>query len=294
MHGRTSAWVGGGALGGGQWDGRAGPLKTLPGNYRLVFENAQVAVIRAHYGPHEKVPVHDHPGVATVFVYLNDSGAVRIDHQEAGGTPESVVRPPTKLGAYRVAPALAERHSLENLGDVSSEFLRVEMKGVTLGIKEPFRGKAPAEPMRDGDLVEFNDPAVKVERIVCVDAVPCGVKAEDAGSLVVALTAVKIGGKTMEIGDVRCVGGGELEDWWGWGEAGFAGGVGGREEVANLLHLTVSQDGREHARIASPVQDREYRQRFLVWNVGDDVFVYMKKSDRLRGQAGAMMSHERC
>ncbi len=185
------------------------PLKTLLENYRLVFENARVAVIRVHYGPHEKVPVHDHPAVATVFVYLNDSGAVRIDHQEAGGPVESVVRPSTKLGAYRVAPALAERHSLENLGDVSSEFLRVEMKGVMLGTKEPFRGKAPVGPLKNEDVMEFRDPAVRVERIVCVDAEPCAVTAEEAGSLVVALTPVEVGGKKMEVGNVRWVGAGE-------------------------------------------------------------------------------------
>ncbi len=35
------------------------PLKTLPNNYRSVFDNADLTVIRAHYGPHEKIPVHD-------------------------------------------------------------------------------------------------------------------------------------------------------------------------------------------------------------------------------------------
>ena len=82
--------------------GAQDPLVTLPQNYQLVFENADVRVIRAHYGAHEKVPVHDHAAFATVFVYLNDSGQVRIDHVE-GGKVDSVVRPPTVKGAYRVA-----------------------------------------------------------------------------------------------------------------------------------------------------------------------------------------------
>lgn len=185
-------------------------LKTLPGNYHVVFENDRVRVIRAHYGPHEKVPVHDHPSVATVFVYLNDSGQVRIDHAEEGAAPESVVRPPTKLGAYRVGPGLAERHSIENLGEVSSEFLRVEMKGATLGIKEPFRGKAPAT-LQDEDVVEFSDPAVRVERIVCVEVKPCAVKAEEVGSLVVAFGAATVAGNKVAAGGVFWVKAGETK-----------------------------------------------------------------------------------
>ena len=78
------------------------PLVTLPSNYRSIFDNADVAVIRAHYGPHEKIPVHDHTAFSTIFVYLNDSGQVRIDHAEDGKV-DSVVRPPTVKGAYRVA-----------------------------------------------------------------------------------------------------------------------------------------------------------------------------------------------
>jgi hypothetical protein len=181
------------------------PLVTLPQNYKVVFENADVKVIRAHYGPHEKVPVHDHPGVATVFVYLNDAGKVRIDHDGDGA--ESVVRPPTVKGSYRVAAALAERHSIENLGDQPSEFLRVELKRVTLTMKEPFRGKAPVTPGA-GEVVEFETPGVRVERIVCVGSAACAVKAEAEPSVLVAFGATELtvgSGKSerLEDGGVR-------------------------------------------------------------------------------------------
>lgn len=179
------------------------PLKTLPDNYKLVFENADVAVIRAHYGSHEKVPVHDHTSFATVFVYLSDSGQVRIDHQEADGKGFSVTRPPTVTGAYRVAPGMAERHSIENLGDASSDFLRVELKRVDLKLKEPFRGKAPASVAANSDAIEFDDPGVRVERIVCVGSEPCAVKAVPVPSLVIAITAVSVGGKKLEAGQVQ-------------------------------------------------------------------------------------------
>ena len=162
------------------------PLK-LPGkNYTVAFENSEVAVIRAHYGPHEKIPVHDHTSFSTVFVYLSDSGRVQINHEEAGTTEAPVTRPPTVKGAYRVAPGIAERHSIENLGDLSSDFLRVELKQVSLKMKEPFRGKAPQSLSASSDAVEFSDPQVQIERIVCVGAKACAVKAAAGPSLVVA------------------------------------------------------------------------------------------------------------
>lgn len=169
------------------------PLK-LPGkNYAVAFENKDVTVIRAHYGPHEKIPVHDHDAFATVFVYLSDSGAVRIDHVDEGGKVVPVTRPPTVKGAFRIAPGVAEKHSIENLGALPSDFLRVELKRVPLKLDEPFRGKAPKSLGASEDVVEFpapevQDPQVQIERIVCVVAEACAVKASEAPSLVVAFT----------------------------------------------------------------------------------------------------------
>ena len=93
-----------------------------------------------------------------------------------------------------MAPGIRERHSIENLGDLNSDFLRVELKQVSLKMKEPFRGKAPQSLGADSDVVEFlypgvQDPAVEIERIVCVGTEPCPVKAEAAPSLVVAFTS---------------------------------------------------------------------------------------------------------
>ena len=129
------------------------PLTAFPKNYSLVLDNATVEVIRAHYGPHEKIGVHDHSSFPTVFVYLSDSGPVQIEHVE-GDKLTVLTRPPTVMGAFRVSPGMAERHSIENPGDTSSDFLRVELKQVSLGILEPFRGKAPPNPLQSQDSIE--------------------------------------------------------------------------------------------------------------------------------------------
>jgi len=166
------------------------PLVTLPQNYRLVLDNSTVAVIRAHYGPHEKIPVHDHTSFSTVFVYLSDSGPVRIDHVEE--KPVSVIRPPTVKGSFRVAAGMAERHSIENLGDTSSDFLRVELKQISLTLPEPFRGKAPQSPLQTQDSVEFTNPSLQIQRIICVGTAPCPVSPSPAPSLIVAFTPLNM------------------------------------------------------------------------------------------------------
>jgi hypothetical protein len=56
---------------------QSGPLPT---NYKTILTNPTFRVIYVHYGPHEKVPVHDHPDTPTIYVYLNDSSPVRIIH----------------------------------------------------------------------------------------------------------------------------------------------------------------------------------------------------------------------
>jgi hypothetical protein len=167
------------------------PLATLPKNYSLVFDNSAVAVIRAHYGPHEKIPVHDHSSFATVFVYLNDSGPVRIDHVEDDKLV-SIVRPATVKGSFRVAAGLTERHSIENLGDTSSDFLRVELKQVSLVLPEPFRGKPPRDPLQSQDSIEFTNPSFQIQRIICVGTAPCPVNPSPAPSLIVAFTPLNM------------------------------------------------------------------------------------------------------
>ncbi len=161
------------------------PTITLPNNYRKVLDNADVVVLRVHYGPHEQVPVHDHAEHPTVYVYLNDSGPVRFVHE-----PENVIltRPPTRVGSYRVSPGRRERHSLVNLSDKPSEYLRIELKKVPLGtLKWEFRGSAPQQLVQ-GTKVEFEDPVLRIERVVCDAGATCPLPQESAPSVLVAFS----------------------------------------------------------------------------------------------------------
>ena len=125
-------------------------LKVFPKSYSLVFENSAVSVIRVHYGPHEKVGIHDHSDYPTVYVYLSDSPPVRFELDEK--PPFALTRPPAKIGAFRVSPGRRERHSVENLGGTSSDFLRIELKQVPLGSVQSFRGKGSVRPFHKEEL----------------------------------------------------------------------------------------------------------------------------------------------
>jgi hypothetical protein len=182
---------------------------TLPPNYKTILENTSFKIIRVHYGPHEKIPVHDHPDTPTVYVYLNHSSPVRISHEEEA-KPFSIVRPPTQKGAFRVSPGRIERHSIENLGDLESDFLRVELLGVRLGDDTPeFRGPAPDDLSHDLSKTEFSSPRLLIRRIICAEKAPCSIPASSARSVIVALSGSAIVGDgqktTLDLGDVMAV-----------------------------------------------------------------------------------------
>jgi hypothetical protein len=173
----------------------------LPPNYQTVVTTDTFKVIRVHYGPHEKVPVHDHPATPTVYVYLNNSGPVKIIHDET--PPFTITRPPTHLGAFRVSPGRIERHSIENLSDLPSDFLRVELPHLRLGNKTlEFRGPAPADLTKNIDATEFSSPHVTVLRVLCVTSTPCTIPLTTAPSILVAFsdTSLTHNGQTTKIG----------------------------------------------------------------------------------------------
>src|ERR1700741_4793246 len=102
------------------------PLKALPQAYKLQFENDWVKVTRVHYGPHERLPAHQHTQTGSAYVYLNDSGPVVFKH--IGLAYGAVTRPATKAGSFRLYRGLTEIHEVENLSEKPSDFLRVEFK----------------------------------------------------------------------------------------------------------------------------------------------------------------------
>ena len=50
------------------------PYSTLPRNYTLELENESVRISRVKYFPGDKLAVHSHPSIPTVYVYLTDGG----------------------------------------------------------------------------------------------------------------------------------------------------------------------------------------------------------------------------
>jgi hypothetical protein len=175
----------------------------LPGNYKTIFENSDVLVMHVHYGAHEFVPMHDHSAYPTVYVYLNNSGKVEIDHE--GPNAFKVVRPPTHAGAFRISPSVVERHSVTNLSGTASDFLRIELKSIRkLSLKKAFRGDVPS-PLAQGNHTEFKDSALRIDRIVCPANGPCSATPA-ARSLLVAITSQQIetasGKQLLKVGDV--------------------------------------------------------------------------------------------
>jgi quercetin dioxygenase-like cupin family protein len=92
--------------------------KVDPKHYKVEAENAQVRVVRIHYGPHEKSVMHSHP--ASVVVYLTD-GKIRM-HLPGGKTQDAEA----KKGQTALLPASV--HEPENIGDEPFELIQIELK----------------------------------------------------------------------------------------------------------------------------------------------------------------------
>jgi quercetin dioxygenase-like cupin family protein len=95
------------------------PPKIDPRHYKVEFENPQVRVVRARYGPRESAPMHEH-ALPRVVVNLTDQ-AVRITNPD-GSTREM------RNSAGAVAAAGIAKHSEVNLSDHPFEVLVVELK----------------------------------------------------------------------------------------------------------------------------------------------------------------------
>jgi quercetin dioxygenase-like cupin family protein len=102
------------------------PVKVDPKHYKLVSENAQVRILKFHYGPHEKSVMHSHPNLVAIFFVDGRAKFTMAD----GTSQERAMKAGDSMWME------AETHLPENLGDTPIEGVLVEMKG-----------KAPAHPM---------------------------------------------------------------------------------------------------------------------------------------------------
>ena len=87
-------------------------------HYKVVFEDSVVRVLRVHYGPHEKSPMHSHPNAAAVF--LTD---MQSKFTLPGGKTEMMS---AKAGEAKGNPAVT--HSPENMSDKPMDLVLVEFK----------------------------------------------------------------------------------------------------------------------------------------------------------------------
>lgn len=94
------------------------PVKVDAKHYKVEFENAQVRVLRIHYGPHEKSVMHYHPDSLAVFLTDGTSKMTL----PGGKTQDSNF----KAGQTLWGPA--GKHLPENTGDQPFELLLVELK----------------------------------------------------------------------------------------------------------------------------------------------------------------------
>jgi quercetin dioxygenase-like cupin family protein len=90
-----------------------------PARAKVEFENEQLRVIRYHYNPGDKAPMHGHPD--NVQIVLTDATATVT-------TPDGKTTPSQgKAGEVRWRKAL--QHSVQNTGNQPFEGILVEMKG---------------------------------------------------------------------------------------------------------------------------------------------------------------------
>jgi len=95
------------------------PVKVDPTHYKVVSENAEVRILRFHYGPHEKSVMHAHPDL--VAVYLTDLN-VKMTLPDGKSVEQS-----GKAGDAQWTAAGV--HLPENTSDKAVEGILVEFKG---------------------------------------------------------------------------------------------------------------------------------------------------------------------
>jgi hypothetical protein len=140
------------------------PYTACPKNYRLELENDWVRVSRAMFAPGDKLPVHDHPALPTVFVYLTDGGPIRFTHIQPEFTAE---RPAVSEGGIRFHTGAKEIHVVEYLGDAPSEYLRIELKTERPEKKSQHVRIAPA------DQKPFENRQLRISKSRCAPKQEC-------------------------------------------------------------------------------------------------------------------------
>lgn len=103
------------------------PVKVDPKHYKVELENDQVRVLRIHFGPHEKSPMHEHP--SSVAVFLTD---IHVRHTYPDGKTREVQG---KARQFAWGSGATQKHAGENLSDEPFELIEIELK--TTSVRTP-------------------------------------------------------------------------------------------------------------------------------------------------------------
>jgi len=121
--------------------------------------------------------VHERPPTPTsVYIYVTDGGPMRFKHITGFSVPGyTITRPPVKAGAIRFAHAAPETHSVEYLGDIPTEYVRIELRTEPLDI--PFRDvripPAALDPTKSAVRKEYENGQIRILRVVCAAGQTC-------------------------------------------------------------------------------------------------------------------------
>lgn len=139
-------------------------VEETPSEAKLEFENPWVRVVRVHLSPYQRTERHAHPGSPTIYVYLTDGGRLSFSHSVRS---HAIIRPPVKAGGIRYQRAKLERHKVEELDGIDSEYLRVELKIKNI---DP-----PLEDIRipPSDSTPYESRMVRISRVTCEPYADC-------------------------------------------------------------------------------------------------------------------------
>ncbi len=94
------------------------PAKVAPRQCKVAFENEYVRVLHWTLGPHDKIPMHQHPALVTVTLS---------DGKTAYTSPDGKTRE-VESKAGQASWNDPEKHSSENLSDKQGESFQIELK----------------------------------------------------------------------------------------------------------------------------------------------------------------------
>jgi len=97
--------------------------KVDPKHYKVESENAQVRILRVHYGPHEKSVMHSHPNAVAVYL----TNGTMVFHFPDGKSQNAT----GKSGQTLFTPAVV--HDPENTGDQAFDAIVIELKSSPAG-----------------------------------------------------------------------------------------------------------------------------------------------------------------